>query len=55
MDPSTLATQYLACHGEPATCSSTLRSTLAQDYRHDDAIGYAVGEWRGLIRILRKP
>ena len=53
--PLTVATQCLACHGDPATFSSELTATLAQRYPHDAAQGYAEGDWRGLIRVSLQP
>ena len=53
--PLTLAAQCLACHGDPATFSPSLRAALTQQYPEDTATGYAEGDWRGLIRVSLKP
>ncbi len=46
----------LACHGNPEAQSPSLRALLRVRYPHDDATGYAVGDWRGLIRVtVRQP
>lgn len=45
----------LACHGAPEAQSSALRALLRERYPQDAATGYAVGEWRGLIRITVHP
>lgn len=41
----------LACHGAPETQPPALRALLRERYPHDAATGYAVGDWRGLIRV----
>ncbi len=43
----------LACHGDPATQSETLRSALKNDYPHDAATGYQKGELRGAFSLKR--
>lgn len=53
--PLTLATQCLACHGDPTAFSTDLQATLAQRYPQDTATGYVEGDWRGLIRISLQP
>jgi hypothetical protein len=41
----------LACHGSPAVQTPALRALLQERYPQDTATGYAVGDWRGLIRV----
>lgn len=41
----------LACHGDPASFSPELTSTLAELYPEDQATGYALGDLRGVIRV----
>jgi hypothetical protein len=41
----------LVCHGAPEAQSPALRALLRERYPHDAATGYAVGDWRGLIRV----
>jgi Protein of unknown function (DUF3365) len=41
----------LACHGDPAEQSETLRSVLRRYYPDDQATGYAAGTWRGVLRV----
>jgi len=46
----------LACHGSPEAQSPALRALLRERYPQDAATGYAVGDWRGLIRVtVRTP
>jgi hypothetical protein len=45
----------LACHGAPGAQSPSLRALLRERYPQDTATGYAVGDWRGLIRITVRP
>lgn len=44
----------LACHGSPEAQSPSLRALLQKRYPQDAATGYAVGDWRGLIRVTVK-
>lgn len=44
----------LACHGAPEAQSPSLRALLRERYPQDAATGYAVGDWRGLIRVTVK-
>ncbi len=53
--PLSIGPQCVACHGDPAGFSPRLRHTLAERYPADAAIGYAVGDWRGLIRVSLTP
>ncbi len=41
----------LACHGDPAEQSETLRVILRRYYPEDQATGYAAGTWRGVLRV----
>lgn len=44
----------LTCHGEKDAQSPALRSQLAQDYPHDRATGYSIGQVRGAVSIKRR-
>jgi len=41
----------LKCHGDPAGFSPELADTLAKLYPEDQATGYALGDFRGVIRV----
>jgi hypothetical protein len=41
----------LACHGDPAGYSPTIRQLLARNYPNDAARNYAVGELRGMVSV----
>lgn len=43
--------QCVACHGPEDSMSSELQARLKERYPSDQAKGYAVGQWRGLIRV----
>ena len=43
----------LACHGGPEQISPAVKAALAEQYPHDLAIGYRIGEVRGAISIKR--
>ncbi len=45
----------LACHGAPEAQTPALRALLRERYPQDAATGYAVGDWRGLIRVTVRP
>jgi hypothetical protein len=45
----------LACHGAPEAQTPALRALLRARYPRDAATGYAVGDWRGLIRVTVRP
>ncbi|MSU69762.1 MAG: DUF3365 domain-containing protein [Opitutaceae bacterium] len=49
--PLAATAKCLACHGDPAGQSSELRAKLSALYPADQATGYNVGEWCGLIRV----
>lgn len=44
----------LTCHGGPEIQTPALRALLRERYPADAATGYAVGDWRGLIRVTVK-
>jgi Protein of unknown function (DUF3365) len=41
----------LACHGTDAQIDDAVRSSLMQNYPHDQATGYALGQVRGAVSI----
>jgi hypothetical protein len=41
----------LACHGDPATQSPALQTLLREHAPSNAAVGYAAGDWRGLLRV----
>lgn len=41
----------LNCHGDPASFSPELTQALAERYPNDLATGYALGDFRGVIRV----
>jgi len=43
------------CHGDPGQQSPALREKLNRLYPTDQPTGFAVGEWRGLIRVTVDP
>lgn len=43
--------QCNACHGPVDAMSPELQATLKSRYPSDQATGYALGQWRGLIRV----
>mgnify|MGYP001627526297 CR=1 FL=1 len=51
----TIQPACLACQGSTDAQSSALRTLLRERYPHDSATGYAVGDWRGLIRVTVRP
>lgn len=53
--PITVQAACLACHGVPEAQSPALRALLRERYPEDSATGYAVGDWRGLIRVSVQP
>jgi len=40
-----------SCHGPTEQLAPELRDAIAKNYPKDEANGYQVGEWRGLIRV----
>jgi hypothetical protein len=49
--PVGVAQQCVTCHGSRESLSPELQARLAERYPTDQATGYAVGQWRGLIRV----
>lgn len=43
----------LSCHGTVDSLSADLRTALARDYPHDRATGYATGQVRGALSVIR--
>lgn len=41
----------LACHGEPTSFSQSLLKKLKLLYPRDQAVGYSLGDFRGVIRV----
>lgn len=49
--PVGVAQQCVTCHGPRESLAPDLQARLAERYPADQATGYAVGQWRGLIRV----
>jgi hypothetical protein len=49
--PVPVGKNCVACHGPAEDMSVELRDLIKKRYPEDEAIGYALGEWRGLIRV----
>lgn len=45
----------LTCHGKPAAMDSAVVAVLHEKYPEDEATGYAVGDFRGVIRVTVPP
>ena len=43
----------VACHGAPDKMTGSLKASLNEDYPHDKATGYSVGQIRGALSIKR--
>lgn len=43
----------VACHGASNMIDTTVKARLAEDYPHDQAVGYAPGQVRGAVSIKR--
>lgn len=43
----------LSCHGTVDSLSADLKTALARDYPHDRATGYATGQVRGALSVIR--
>ena len=43
----------LSCHGAVDSLSADLKTALARDYPHDRATGYATGQVRGALSVIR--
>jgi hypothetical protein len=44
----------LTCHGDSQAIAKPIRETLARDYPHDRATGYAVGQIRGAVTVKQR-
>lgn len=63
-DPKSGATKFyepmyvmgmcLACHGEPSKMQDGVKTQISQKYPADQAVGYQIGDFRGLIAIELK-
>lgn len=53
--PIGVAPICVRCHGDPADQSPELRAKLRERYPVDNAAGYDVGQWRGLMRVTVDP
>ncbi len=49
--PLAVLPSCLACHGDPRTQSPRLQTLLRERSPDNAALGYKVGEWRGLLRV----
>ena len=49
--PVAVTSKCLICHGNPADQSPALRGKLKAIFPEDQALGYKIGEWRGVIRV----
>ncbi len=49
--PIGIAPQCVTCHGPKESLAPELQARLAKTYPADNATGYTVGQWRGLIRV----
>lgn len=49
--PLRVQTMCLECHGDPARFAPAVQQRLQALYPDDSAVGYAEGDFRGLIRI----
>ena len=47
--------ECIGCHGDPGQQSPALREKLRRLYPADQSTGFAVGEWRGLLRVTVEP
>ncbi len=53
--PVAVLAQCVTCHGPEDKIAEDVRAELKALYPDDKAIGYAAGEWRGLIRVTVAP
>lgn len=53
--PIGVMAQCVTCHGPTSGMPDDLRTELSRRYPEDQATGYNVGEWRGLIRVSIAP
>ncbi len=49
--PLVMADWCLSCHGDPATFDPALQQKLQASYPGDLAVGYAEGDFRGVVRV----
>jgi hypothetical protein len=49
--PVVVQPMCLACHGDPATFAPEVRAVLASRYPADSAVGYAAGDFRGMVSV----
>lgn len=49
--PIGILSQCVTCHGPRESLSPELLARIAKSYPADNALGYSVGQWRGLIRV----
>lgn len=49
--PMVMADWCLSCHGDPATFDPALQQKLQASYPGDLAVGYAEGDFRGVVRV----
>jgi len=49
--PLTIVPPCLKCHGTPEEIDPAVRAILAERYPDDLATGYAVGDFRGVVRV----
>lgn len=49
--PVGVAQQCVTCHGPRESLAPALQARLTELYPADQATGYSVGQWRGLIRV----
>jgi len=47
--------ECVGCHGDPGQQSPALHEKLSRLYPDDKSTGFAVGEWRGLMRVTVEP
>jgi len=53
--PIGVAPVCIRCHGDPVDQSPELRVKLKERYPVDNASGFELGQWRGLIRVTVDP
>lgn len=49
--PIVVAEGCLVCHGEPTTFAPDLQQAINERYPNDQAVGYNVGDLRGVVRV----
>ena len=49
--PIGILAQCVTCHGPRESLPPELQARIAKSYPADNAVGYSVGQWRGLIRV----